>query len=249
MLRGLYSAATAMDALEQSHEVTAQNIANATVPGYRRRGITFESMDQNDPSAKADGSGNIRGTHPTGVYTDFEAGSLQETGNPLDLALHGKGFFALQGPNGPLYTRNGVFELGPGGELRNKDGLAVQGTSGGIVIPTTASRIKITDNGSVVADETEVGQLKLADFPDNRVLTPVGATTFAAPAGLQPQTGNDVVQQGYREGSNVQVVNEMVSMIAGMRQYEAAQRLPCSVRRRAKAQSRARRLKADPKTE
>ena len=140
------------------------------------------------------------------------------------MALHGKGFFALNGPNGPLYMRNGVFELGPGGELRNKDGFTVQGSSGGIVIPPTASRITISENGNVLADGTEVGQIRTATFPDNRVLTPVGATMFTAPAGVQPQSGTDTVQQGYREGSNVQVVTEMVSMIAGMRQYDAAQR-------------------------
>ena len=157
MIRGLYSAATAMDALEQSHEVAAQNLANATVPGYRRRGLTFESMDPAAPSTDAGATAaGLRGTRPTGVYTDFEAGSLQQTGNPLDVALGGKGFFALNGPNGTLYTRNGVFELGPGGELRNKDGFTVQGSSGGIVIPPTASRITISENGNVLADGTEV---------------------------------------------------------------------------------------------
>ncbi len=223
-----------MDALEQSHEVAAQNLANATVPGYRRRGLTFESMDSTAPAQLSPGAGKgqsgsanpggIRGTRATGVYTDFEAGSLQQTGNPLDVALGGKGFFALNGPNGPLYTRNGVFELGPGGELRNKNGFTVQGSSGGIVIPPTATRITISENGTVLADGTEVGQIRTATFPDTRVLTPVGATMFTAPAGVQPQSGTDAVQQGYREGSNVQVVTEMVSMIAGMRQYDAAQR-------------------------
>ena len=71
MIRGLYSAATAMDALEQSHEVAAQNLANATVPGYRRRGITFESVSQNGPSGNTNGSIGIKGTRTTGVYTDF----------------------------------------------------------------------------------------------------------------------------------------------------------------------------------
>jgi flagellar basal-body rod protein FlgF len=225
MIRGLYSAATAMDALEQNQDVAAQNLANAAVPGYRRRGVSFETIDaEPTPAPPAGASANILGTRASAVYTDFEAGSLQPTGNPLDVAIRGNSFFVLDGPNGPLYTRNGGLELTGSGELRSKDGYPVAGTSGRITIPPTTSTITINENGTVVADNTPVGQLRLASFKDQKALVPVGDTLFEAPAGVQPEAGTGVVQQGFREGSNVQIVNEMVSMIAGMRQYEAAQR-------------------------
>ncbi len=86
------------------------------------------------------------------------------------------------------------------------------------------AQITIAESGDVVADKTVVGKLRLADFADLKELTPVGDTLFAAPEGVAPKAGTGKVEQGYREGSNVQVVNELVTMISGMRQYEAAQK-------------------------
>jgi flagellar basal-body rod protein FlgF len=225
MIRGLYSAAAAMDALEKNQEVTAQNLANANVPGYCRRGVAFETYDRaEEQAAPPSASGNIQGSRANNVFTDFEPGNLLATGNPLDVAVQGKSFFVLEGPNGPLYTRNGVFEIGPGGDLRSKDGYNVAATSGKITIPKTTSAIDITENGTVMADNKPIGSLRLASFSDPKTLIPVGDTLFAAPPNVQPETGTGRVQQGYRQSSNVHIVNEMVNMISGMRQYEATQK-------------------------
>jgi flagellar basal-body rod protein FlgF len=223
MIRGLYSAATAMDLAQQNHDVIAQNLANAMMPGYRRQGIVAGTFNQ-ALSAAGPAAKNLLGTVAGTTFHAFEPGSFQHTGSPLDLAIDGDGFFVLQGPRGPLYTRNGTFKLSPDGELQSKDGLPVLGSGGPIRIPANTSDIVVGQQGTVTADRNSVGQIQIAKFADPTKLVSVGTTLFEAPPGVQPQDGGGAVRQGYRENSNVQVVNEMVSMIAGMRHFEAAQR-------------------------
>jgi flagellar basal-body rod protein FlgF len=225
MFSGIYSAASAMDAIMQNHDVVAQNLAHATVPGYRRRGLTFE-VAGSDPSGKGGSGGakQIQGPRPGRIYSSFEAGSLEYTGNPLDLAIKGDGFFVVQGPKGTLYTRNGSFQIGANGQLQTKQGLPVQTSSGSIQLPPDITTITVEPDGTLMADKTKVGQIKLVKFADPKQLEPAGTTLFNAPANVQPQAAVAKVEQGYREGSNVQIVNELVSMIAGMRHYEALQR-------------------------
>jgi flagellar basal-body rod protein FlgF len=223
MIQGFYSAATALDAAIQNQDVVAQNLAHTTVPGYRRQGLAFETLNRalSQTSAPAP---NLLGTRPSSSYTAFEPGPMQFTGNPLDLAINGESFFVVQGPNGPLYTRNGVFQLSLTGELQTKGGLPVVGTNGPITIPPKTAQLTVAPDGTVLADKVPKGRLQLAHFANPNVLVPAGTTLFAAPAEANPDTDTSKVEQGYREGSNVQAVQEMVSMIAGMRHYEAAQR-------------------------
>jgi flagellar basal-body rod protein FlgF len=226
MVPGLYSAATALDSSERNHEIVSHNLAHANVPGYRSRGVAFETFDR----ALADAGQSVagEGLHGTAVergFSNFQTGPVQHTGNPFDVALTGDGFFVVQGPQGPLYTRNGTFTLTNGGELRTQDGRQVLGTAGPITLPENAQEITVGRDGTIFADGSQIGQLQLARFSNPSVLEPVGTTLFAAPAGTAPEPLADGrVQQGYREGANVQVVNEMVSMIAGMRHFEASQR-------------------------
>ena len=225
MIRGLYSAATGMAAAQQNHEILAQNLANATVPGYRRRGVAFESFEQGlNELSNSQVSSDTLGTRPWKGFSGFEIGPVVYTGSPLDLAVDGDSFFVVQGPNGPLYTRNGTFKLSADGQLQTNDGLAVSGTNGPLTIPATARDIAVGQDGTVSADQVQVGQLQLSRFADPGQLVPAGTTLFEAPDGLQPLSQSGQVFQGYRENSNVQVVNEMVSMIVGMRHFEAAQR-------------------------
>jgi len=223
MIQGLYGAASALDAAAENQEVISYNIANANVPGYRRRTATFETFDRALAEASGGGPGNgVMGTRLGSVYSSFEAGDYQRTDNPLDLAVRGDGFFVLEGPNGPLYTRNGTFALNAKGELTSNDGLPVTGNGGRIIVPPGTSKVSIGADGTVRADKNAVGQVKVALFDDPGKLRPVGNTLFEAGDDVQPKTGTSTVLQGYREGSNVQVVNEMAMMIAGMRHYEAA---------------------------
>jgi len=169
-------------------------------------------------------NGNVSGVRNAGVFTSFEPGPMQQTGNPLDLALSGNAFFVLEGPRGPVYTRNGSFELNSQGELQSKGGLKVRSQGGRLVIPNTTSTIRVTADGVVQADGSEVGRLELAQFSDPNQLQRAGPTLFDGATPRTPEAGTVQVNQGYREGSNVQVVQEMISMMLGMRQYEAAER-------------------------
>jgi flagellar basal-body rod protein FlgF len=214
MIRGLYSAASAMDAAEQNHDVTARNLAHATVPGYRQQGMAF-TVASSDPAA---------GTKATAPYTDFRPGPLTYTGAPLDLAIDGDAFFVLKGPTGPLYTRNGTFRVTAQGQVVSPGGYPLQSTAGSLTVPPDAAAITVNRDGTMTADGQPVGQVQLTRFGDLTKLTSVGTTLFRADAGAGPQSATAAVLQGYREGSNVQPAEAMVSMIAGARYFEAAQR-------------------------
>lgn len=213
MIRGLYSAAGGMQATSQQQDATAHNLAHAVKPGYLREMIRFDAPDPNQ----------IHGP-TTSLHTDFTPGTLQHTGNKLDLAIDGPGFFAIQGPNGPVYTRNGVFQLNESGRLVTMEGLPAMGSEGPIDLPIGTMDIEVTPNGAVVADGIDIEQLKVVTFEQPETLQRVGTSYFQAPAGAPTLPVVPSVFQGCRELSNSTVVQEMVQMIAGVRHFEAAQR-------------------------
>jgi flagellar basal-body rod protein FlgF len=256
MIRGLYNAATALEAAITNQELVADNLANISTAGFRRHGLIFEAVQQNAvqqnvaaPSTAAlrtapaagrslaaanvpDGTQSLAdtpvGTRVAGQYTSFTPGPMQSTGNPFDLALTGdNAFFVLDGPGGQVFTRNGVFQLNAQGQLQSASGMAVRALSGKITVPQGTQKITIGSDGTVYGNGVSLGQLQIAQFPQpGNVLQRVGTTLFSGPT--PRQQGQAVptfqVQQGYRENSNVEAVNEMVSMITGMRHYEAAER-------------------------
>jgi flagellar basal-body rod protein FlgF len=222
MIRGLYGAATALDAAFQSQDVFAQNIAHATVPGYRRTGISFEPFNVSFDQANASSPSGARAVN---TFTDFRPGLISYTGNQYDLALDGEGFFAAQGPNGPVYTRNGTFTRDQDGALLTRGGLPVLGTNGPIQLPPNAGDIKIGTDGSVTADGAVIGQLQLTNFATPSQLVRTGTSGFTAPEGLERRDATASVRQGYREAANLEVATEMVNMIRGARYFEAAQRV------------------------
>src|SRR5947209_17929464 len=115
MIRGMYSAASALDTAATNQELVAENLAQATAPGYRRQGLLFAAYS---PLGTSEPGAQLQDVRSPGSFTQFEPGGLQQTGNPLDLAVSGNAFFVLDGPNGPLYTRNGVFEMNGQGQLQ-----------------------------------------------------------------------------------------------------------------------------------
>ncbi len=224
MLPGLYSAATAMQAATVNQDVVAHNLAHVAVPGFRRSVISFSTFE----NALQDElrTSNRLGTAVEEIQTDFTPGKIQTTGRQLDLALMGDGFFVLDGPAGPMYTRCGVFFRDARGQLVNADGVPVQGTSGRIVVPpeTAESQIVVTPDGTVIANGQPAGQLSLVRFADPAQLEAVGTTSFRAPDGVATEPYEGAVVQGGRESSNVVAVEELIRMIAGLRHFEAAQR-------------------------
>lgn len=234
MLYGLYSAATAIDSATQNQEIVAENLANASTPGFRRHGLVFETLHQDlssgtpvrSANASSSPSNPALGTRPAGHYTSFEPGPLQYTGNQLDFALSPDAYFSLDTPSGRVYTRNGIFRLDNQGQMVSVSGYPVRSQGGRLIIPQNTSRITVAKDGSVYADNNIVGQLEISVFPQpNAVLQRVGPSLFSGPSRTNQQgLVSYRVEQGYREGSNVQIVNEMVSMVTGMRHYEAAQK-------------------------
>lgn len=224
MIRGLYAAATALDSAQHAHEVTAANLANVSTPGYKQQGVRFETL--NIELGRADPPpGDINGTRFAATYTDFRPSALQQTGNPLDIAISEPDqFFVVQGPSGPLYTRGGSFRLTPEGQVVTQAGYPLLGDNTPIAVPQNTSKVNVATDGSVTADGTPAGRIRLVRFANPGQLTPVGPTHFSAPPTAPPQDGPGRVSQGFREASNVNPNEAMVGMIAATRYYEAAQR-------------------------
>jgi flagellar basal body rod protein FlgG len=223
MFRGVYSAATGMVTASQSQEVTAHNVAHGTVPGYRQFGVVHETFED-ALRASEGGAGPMLGARVAQQFTDFRPGPLQMTGAPLDLALNGDGFFAVQGPDGPLYTRDGVVQRAADGRLVSTGGYPILGTRGPITISPQASKIVFAQDGSVIVDGIPQDQLRVVRFRDPTQLRPAGTALFQAPPEAGEQPSQAAVQQGYREGSNVAFASAMVTMISDLRHFEASQR-------------------------
>ena len=216
MLRGLYSSAAAMNAAATHHDVVSRNLAHVNVPGFKRSHVSFESLASTSHPNTSDNIGaNAR------TETDFTPGAFERTGRPLDLAIEGDGFFTLDGPDGPLFTRNGSFHRTDDGQLVTSSGYPVAGSP--TIPPDVADAdIQIAGNGEISVNGNVLGQLEIAGFTDNSRLRSVGTTLFAAPPAMPPGDSDARVQQGTRERSNVNSVIEMVQMLAGMRHHEAS---------------------------
>ncbi len=249
MLRGLYAAASGLDANLANQEAFADNIAHANVTGYRREGVVFETFEPvlarataatpgvsilaqgprnapPPPPPVPGGGGELWGTRPSFVFTDFTPGPLTNTGNPLDVAATDQTtWFVVDGPNGPLLTRNGQFALDDRNRLITRSGLLVRGQAGQILVPPQTASLSIGPEGRIVADGVGIDSLLLANVGDPTQMVRVGDTLFQGPVPNGPPLPGTVhVVQGYLEQPNQQIVNDMVGMINGLRHYEAAQR-------------------------
>lgn len=223
MLVGFYSAASALRAAELNQDVIATNLAHMNVPGFRRSSLTTSAFrDTLTQSPNSPGFGTIE----EGVNSDFTPGPMMATDRKLDVAIDGDGFFTVESPTGPLYTRSGSFQIGDGGTLVGTHGMPVVGAGGPINLPADVrqSDIQISSDGTISANGQQLGQLQLVAFANRNQLQQVGTTLFSAPPTAQPADVDVQVVQGMREQSNVRPVDELVSMIVAMRYHEAAQR-------------------------
>ncbi len=208
-------------------DVIANNLANATVIGFKRDRVAFQNMLQEAVSqdsntsqetvAPSDEENLLR------IQTDFSGGPLHATGNTFDLAIEGKGFFKVQTPDGVRYTRKGNFSLDAQGQVMTQDGNPVLGKSGPLTI--SGADVVIDKDGKVLVDGSPVGQFDLVDFADPEVLHKDGAALFRIDEGVEESPVSDLtaVRQGYVEDSNVNVSQEMVAMIHSMRAFESYQ--------------------------
>ncbi len=207
----------------QEFDIITHNLANVSTVGYKRISNAFSrSLDAQQAQLDTETMGTLN----IETALDFSQGHITQTGRPLDFALHGKGFFVIETPDGPLYTRNGMFSLNQNSLIVNSDGHTVAGESGPVTIPAEValSQVSVLGDGTISADGTTIGKFSIVDFGDDEgKLVPVGGNRFSMPdANVVPvDAENIVVRQGYQESSNVQMVEELVDMIMVARLYEA----------------------------
>lgn len=209
-----------------SLDLLANNLANAATGGYKNDREYYGLYSSDDSENSVDGGTGTTLPVVEKQWTDFSPGVLQTTGNPLDVALPNRGFFALKGPTGTLYTRNGGMQILPSGDLGSSDGYPVLGPGGGTIHIGVGKSVTITLDGTVQQDGQNVGQIGVVDFPSTDSLRKVGSTNFEnTNAKVIPQPmANPGVQQGKLEGSNVQVADAAMRLVGVMRQFEMLQK-------------------------
>lgn len=242
MIRGLYTAATGMNAQQHQIDVISNNIANVNTYAFKKdraefHDLMYESLSFAGGKTSADtqnptGLDVGMGVTLSGIQKEFIQGNLTETGNPLDLAIEGKGFFKIILPTGDeAFTRNGGFKLDQDGAIVNGQGFKLEPE---IVIPNTVVDISIAESGLVSALNPatglteEFGTIVVTDFINPAGLTPKGASLFqeseSSGAGIEGTPGTEAfgkLKQGSLEASNVKLVNEMVNLITAQRAYES----------------------------
>ena len=241
-MRALDIAGTGMQAQSTNVEVISNNIANMTTTGYKRRRAEFQDLIYQNLRRVGSNSSDSGSVVPAGaqvglgvktaaIYRISEQGNLQQTSNSLDLAIRGNGYLQVTLPSGATaYTRDGTLSLSPQGEIVTADGLVVQP---GITIPSNATSVTINTAGQVQVSidgqtaPTTVGQLQLANFPNEAGLDAQGDNLFVQSAasgnpvtGVPAAPGFGSVLQGFIETSNVNVVSEITNLITAQRAYE-----------------------------
>lgn len=235
MYNALYGALTQENRLA----ITANNLANVNTTGFKRETMAFQDVfhrfgnDILDPFTAINERSMLPAPEDTAqvrialTHIDFSQGPVKQTGNPLDVALQGEGFFKIRTPEGDLYTRNGSFRLTPSGELVTQQGFPVLGDGGPITLEPNA-QVLIGPDGQIQADGEPIGILNLVTFTNLQALEKLGHNLFRFRPGTraaeQPAV-NTTVAQGYLESANVEVVGEMVNMIAAQRSFEAYQKV------------------------
>ena len=241
MIRSLWIAKTGLDAQQTQMDVISHNLANVSTTGYKRSQAVFEDlMYQNLRQVGAQSSADTQlstglqlgtGVRPVATSRLFTQGNLQQSHNSFDLAISGNGFFQLQMPDGTTgYTRDGTFHPDAQGQLVNSSGIPVLPP---ITIPPGTTALTVAHDGTVSVTvsgqegTTQIGQIQLATFQNPAGLDPMGQNIFkesdasGAPTAATPGvSGAGLIEQGYLETSNVNVVEELVSMIQTQRAYE-----------------------------
>jgi len=214
---------SSINALMQEFNIITHNLANVSTVGYKRRCNAFsQSLKAQDAGSKAGSPGGVA----LNAIFDFSQGSIVETGRPLDFALYGKGFFVIETPEGPLYSRNGIFRTNQNGQIVDSKGRIVAGEAGPITIPSGVglSQLNVSSGGSIGSGGTAIGKFTLVDFKDNEnKLMPASENCFRMPEqDIEPVAAEHiVVKQGYQEASNVKMIDELVNMMMVARLYEA----------------------------
>jgi flagellar basal-body rod protein FlgF/flagellar basal-body rod protein FlgG len=219
---GYYAACTALKTQSNALELIANNIANVNTTGYRAQIPSFESLQVEAPnSAPSNGWSQLINQFAVlnGTRLDLTEGNLERTGNPLDLALDGPGFFAVQTKAGVLYTRDGNFRLSSTGQLTTSAGDAVLGTAGPINLPANA-QIAVGPDGTISIAGAVTGKIRLVEVAGGAQVTAVGGAYYSAPAAAVTPALHTQIRAGMLESSNVNPVAAVVGLISAQRQAD-----------------------------
>lgn len=221
---GFYAACTALMARSQALDLVANNLANVSTPGFRGQQDVFRSLLASSSVFPMSGLNQAVNNYSVlgDSHLDLTQGSLEKTGNDLDLAIQGSGFFVVKTSGGQVYTRNGNFHVSPAGKLATAQGDLVMGTTGPIDI--VGGPVSISPDGTISVNGALAGQLKVVDFPAGTPLQSVGATYYSAPLKSEVPANDASVQQGSLEASNVNPVATAVELVTVQRYAELMQR-------------------------
>ena len=221
---GYYSACAGLAAQTQALELIANNLANLSTAGFRGQQATFRSLlagsgsvAWNPLNAAINNFGVLSGSR-----VDPTPGSLTATGNPLDVAIGGGGFFAVQSPQGVLYTRDGSFHRLSTGQLVSAQGDAILGEQGPITLPDGS--VNVSSDGTISVNGAVVAKLRLVEFSPSASLTAEGNARYSAPPKSELAAAATTVHQGMIEASNVSAVESVVQLIMVQRNADMMQR-------------------------
>lgn len=247
-VKGIYTALSGAMAQSQKLDTIANNIANSNTPSFKRDDVVFqEYLTANEKEQQFMNIPKVPGTLDSfyhmqggdksfvdtkGTYTDFSQGSLKHTGNALDIAVDGKGFFEVATPQGVKLTRSGNFTLDGNGQLVTKDGYPVLSAGSGeaadrVIRFTPNGAIAIGDNGMISQGENQVAQLSVVTVKNVDALQKTGQSLYGFKANMNAEVENVAVpsvKQGFIEMSNVNIVKEMTDMISAHRVFESTQK-------------------------
>jgi flagellar basal-body rod protein FlgF len=222
MIKGIYDAASAMVPRITKQETIANNLANVNTPGYKRESVFLRQLT-NLQKKMSQTESEWQTPMVDKIYTDYSKGSLEFTGNTLNFAIDGDGFFVVSTPDGEAYTRNGNFQISPEGILQTSDGLPVLSDAGEIEV--AAGEFKVGVDGSITIGGEEYGKLKVVDFEKPYQLEKLASGVYIPDSNsTQEELEYSYIRQGYLEKSNVDVLREMVDMIASYRNFESDQK-------------------------
>ncbi|MDD6811965.1 MAG: flagellar basal-body rod protein FlgF [Lachnospiraceae bacterium] len=260
MLKGLYTAYTGMLNEQHRMDVMTNNLANANTNSFKKEGATSQAFDSvlaykikdmsepgnlprnlstsrtydenavDNPERFVSRTGMSLGVKTGENYVDYSEGGIKETGNTLDLAISGKGFFTVEytnkaGETSTKYTRDGNFTMDTQGYLVTQDGDYVLGERGRRIKLNPLEDVSIDSDGNIYQAGASVGTLQITDFEDYNYLERYGENFFQAVDGARTIDAEAEIHSGYLEMANISIVTEMVNMIAIQRQYEANQKL------------------------
>jgi flagellar basal-body rod protein FlgF len=221
MENSIYVALSRQMALQRQLEVTSNNIANMNTTGYKNQRTLFtEFLEKPGMHEK------VSFVQDRAVVRDLSVGGMTQTGNPMDLALTGHGYFTVDTASGPRYTRAGNFRMNDQRQMVDGGGLPVLADNGQpITLPAGTSDVKVSGDGTVSTELGPVGKLNIVTFKNEQLMTEVGSGLYVTDEEPQAAPADTKVAQGLLEGSNVKPVVEMTQMIEIQRNYMSAQKM------------------------